>query len=265
MSDSTRISPTAHYTAYVWHKNGLSHPALVTPLGRKLYRALRPANALLEKLGRPSLDGMLLARHRFIDRAIDAAIDRGEVGQVIEIAAGFSPRGFQLMRRHRDLRYLETDLAPQAEAKRRILDEAGLRTPGHEVIALDALRDAGPGSLDDVAARHLDRAVGTVIITEGLLNYFDGETVHGMWRRIARCLARFPSSLYLSDLNLASDVDGMVTARAFRHLLSAFARGRVHFHHDDPPSVMAALRQAGFTRAEVHAAHPLVRVIEASV
>src|SRR5581483_7781935 len=119
------------------------------------------------------------------------------------------------------LRYLETDLAAQADAKRRILDAAGLRAPGHEVIALDALRDAGPESLDALAAR-LDPAVGTLLVTEGLLNYFARAVVDGMWRRFARFLAHFSNGIYVSDLNLAGDVQGLVAARAFRHLLGVF-------------------------------------------
>ena len=32
MSPSETISPTAHYTSYVWVRNGLSDPALASPL-----------------------------------------------------------------------------------------------------------------------------------------------------------------------------------------------------------------------------------------
>src|SRR5581483_10155841 len=44
------VSPTAHYTGYVWARNGLSHPELRTLEGRVLFESLRPvmtANALL--------------------------------------------------------------------------------------------------------------------------------------------------------------------------------------------------------------------------
>jgi O-methyltransferase involved in polyketide biosynthesis len=274
-ADGARISPTAHYTAFVWHRYGLSHPALVTPLGRRLYWALRPANALLDKLGRAQLEGMLLARHGAIDRLIADAIARGTVSQVVELAAGFSPRGIRFMRQHPGLRYLETDLPRQAEAKRRLLDEAGLRAPGHEVVALDALRDDGPDSLDDVCARHLDPKAGTVLITEGLLNYFEAATVDAMWRRFARALSRFPHGLYLSDLNLEGDLDRVLAARVFRPLLGWFARGQIHLHHRDPASAEAALTAAGFRRAEIftptdvdpslpRASSALVRIVEAS-
>src|SRR6185436_11913339 len=96
----------------------------------------------------------------------------GEVGQVIEIAAGFSGRGWRFTQRHPQLTYIEGDLAPQAEEKRRILDGAGLRGVRHQVVALDALVDDGPESLAAVTAG-LDPAQGCAILTEGLVGYFD--------------------------------------------------------------------------------------------
>ncbi|MSP62164.1 MAG: class I SAM-dependent methyltransferase [Myxococcales bacterium] len=254
-NESARISPTADYTSYVWFKNGLSDAALTTPLGRALHLALRPMNLLYEhRGGHPSLDMMLLARHRVIDHLLEQAIASGEVGQVIEVAAGFSPRGFRFARRHRQagLRYIEGDLPAQADRKRALLDSAGLRGDNHLVLTLDALRESGPDSLAEVAREHLDPSLGTAIITEGLLGYFDREAVAGMWRRFAVCLAGFPHGLYLSDLNLAGEVGGMRTARIFRLLLEAFARGKVHLHFPEAADATAALREAGFTEAALH-------------
>src|SRR5207302_638753 len=41
MSPSETISPTAHYTGYVWARNGLSHPRLETLEGRVMFESLR--------------------------------------------------------------------------------------------------------------------------------------------------------------------------------------------------------------------------------
>src|SRR5690349_2998122 len=141
MDSSARISPTAHYTAYVWFKNGMSHEALTSRMGRFLYKLVRPMNLAYEKLGdRPGLDQMLLARHRVLDHLLEQEIESGRVGQVVEIAAGFSPRGYRFVSRFPALTYLETDLADQAAAKRKLLTDARLIPDGahHDVIAVDA-------------------------------------------------------------------------------------------------------------------------------
>jgi len=252
VADSSRISPTAHYTGWVWYRNRMSHPALATPLGRVLHGALRPLNVAWERLGsRPSLDMMLLARHRVIDLLLERAIAAGEVGQVIEVAAGLSPRGLRFAGRHPTLRYLEADLPEMAAHKRRVLTGAGVLGARHEVVEIDALADAGPSSLDALAAR-LDPALGTAIVTEGLLGYFDTPSVEGMWRRFARALGRFPAGLYLSDFHVGDDVGGMRSARYFRVLLSAFARGKVYTHYRSAADAEQALRAAGFASARLH-------------
>ena len=251
--DSARISPTAHYTSFVWFQHGMSHPALATRLGRVLHAALRPMNAAYERFAeRPNLDMMLLARHRVLDHLLARAIESGEVEQVLEVAAGLSPRGTTFARRYPVLRYVEADLPDMAADKRARLARAGLLRAGHEVVALDALADEGEGSVAGVCARHFDPARGTAIVTEGLLGYFDGPAVDGMFRRFARTLAGFPRGLYLSDLALRDELAGMRAARGFRLLLSLFARGRVHIHFADAAEARASLEDAGFGQAALH-------------
>ena len=43
------ISPTAHYTGYVWFAHGQSHEAFATRTGRLLYGALRGPNLIANK------------------------------------------------------------------------------------------------------------------------------------------------------------------------------------------------------------------------
>ena len=120
------ISPTAHYTGYVWYAHGLSHQAFATRTGRLLYHALRGPNAIAQRLGTPSLEGMLLARHRLIDLRLAQAIESGEIRQVIEIAAGLSPRGWRFATRYADrITYIEADLPGMLAHKRRILATLG--------------------------------------------------------------------------------------------------------------------------------------------
>jgi len=243
--DSAAISPTAHYTGYVWYRNGLSHPGLVTPQGRALYHSLRPFNAGSQHLGGPTLEGFLLARHRAIDALLDQAIEDGRVGQVIEIAAGLSPRGWDFARRHgRKLRYIEADLPDMARRKRERLEAAGLLSRRHQVVPLDALADGGALSLAALA-RTLDRGKGLAIVTEGLLNYFDGDAVLGMWHRFAGVLEGFPAGVYYSDLHVASDNRG-AQSRAFGRMLGRFVRGKVYLHFDSAAQARTALKRSGF-------------------
>jgi O-methyltransferase involved in polyketide biosynthesis len=247
------ISPTAHYTGYVWARNGLSPSALATVEGRVLYHAVEPVMMASRLLGRPTVEGPLLARHRIIDELLNGAIDRQEIGQVIEVAAGLSPRGWRFAQRYGDaLTYVETDLPGMAARKRRLLQRLDGTGPHHRVVELDALRDDGPQSLAALA-RTLDPGVGTAIITEGLLNYFAPQAVAGMWRRFAHALGGFPRGVYLADLLLEPRIDAL-QYRIAAGLLAVFVRGRIHFHFADRAEAQAALRDAGFASAELHRA-----------
>ena len=242
---SERISPTAYATGYFWYRHGLSHPALATEEGRRIDRIVRPLLLGTRLLGGFSLDALMLARHRGIDRVLGDAIEQGRIGQVIEIAAGLSPRGWDLKQRFgKRLTYIETDLPQMVALKQRLLADGGLLTPGHSVVALDALADSGPQSLAALA-KTLDPKVGTAIVTEGLMNYLGPATAQGVWRRIAASLAQFPQGIYLNDLYLKQRRNNPAAA-AFGALLSAFVRGRMHVHFSNAEEVAAVMKSCGF-------------------
>jgi O-methyltransferase involved in polyketide biosynthesis len=251
-NDSARISPTAHYTADVWVRSGLSDPALSTRFGALLHAALTPLNGIYGRVsGRPDLDAMLLARHHALDGLLEREVTAGRVGQVIEIAAGLSGRGYRFARRFPALRYIETDLPDMAAHKRRALDEAGLRGANHDVQPLDALASDGPASLAAVAAE-LEPSRGLAIVTEGLLSYLALDAVLALWRRVATTLRGFAHGTYFSDLHLACDVDGMWVAELFRVGLGLFARGPVRYHFATAGETIAALHAAGFREARLY-------------
>lgn len=258
MGPSDSISPTAHYTGYVWFRAGLSHRALATGEGRLLFELLHPIMGASATLGRPSLESYLLARHRAINARLERAIEDGGMTQVIEVAAGLSPRGWRFAQRYGErIEYIEADLPAMAMRKRRALERIGSLRPGHRVCELDALRDAGPQSLAALTDS-LDPRRGLVIITEGLLGYLSPDDLQGLWRRFARVLQPFAAGRYLSDLHLGSAQPPEV--RAFRLVLSAFVRGRVYLHFRDAGEAAAELRRAGFATAEVRPAAEIAGV-----
>jgi O-methyltransferase involved in polyketide biosynthesis len=272
-SGSGRIGPTAHYTGWVWARNGLSHPALGTLEGRIAYEGMRAPLAFAQALGAPSLERYLLARHRAIDALLRRAVHEGRIGQVLELACGLSPRGWRLRRELGErIVYVEADLPGMAARKRAALARIGCLGSGHRVVEVDALAAEGTLSVGAVAAG-LDPRVGTAIVTEGLLSYLSRSQVLALWARIAGSLSRFPAGLYISDLTLESSQTPAM--RAFLLFLAGVVRGPVGLHFADGAEVVAALRGAGFTAARVEPAEtilggetgggePIVHIIEAS-
>lgn len=255
MSGSETISPTAHYTGYVWARNGLSHPELETVEGRILFESLRPMMAVSGLIGTGSLEAYLLARHRAIDTLLEQAIEQRGVRQVIEVAAGLSPRGWRFARRYgRQLTYVEADLPAMADRKRRALERIGSLGRRHLVRELDVLRADGLAAV----AGDLDASQGLAIVTEGLLGYLPTDDVQAIWRRFATTLGGFAAGVYISDIHIGSVQDAAV--RGFRVLLSLFVRGRVYLHFESSEDVVAALEATGFAAAQVRRAADVIGV-----
>ena len=260
MNSGDNISPTAHYTGEVWRRAGLSHPWLGTREGRLMVDALHPLMTVSGALGGPSLESYLLARHRAIDALLTDAVEHHGVGQVIEIAAGMSARGWRFANRYGDrLTYIEADLPAMAARKGRALQRIGSLSDTHRVAEIDALRDEGPGSLAELAAG-LDPDAGVAVVTEGLLGYLPTDAVLGLWARIAAVLEPFPAGRYISDLHLGSVQTPVV--RVFRRLLAGFVRGQVYLHFDSAAEAEDALREAGFAAATVRRAGAIVELPE---
>jgi O-methyltransferase involved in polyketide biosynthesis len=120
----------------------------------------------------------------------------------------------------------------------------------HRVVELDALRDGGPGSVEELVAS-MDPEAGLAIITEGLLVYLDDETMQALWARLARALEPFSTGAYLADFRFARPGRG-IPERAFEELLGAFVRSDIHPFAGDEAAAEAALRAAGFDRVALH-------------
>jgi len=254
-TETTRISPTAHYTAFVWYRYGLSDQALATLPGRLFYHALRPFNVASSKLGEGiSLENVLLQRHYIIDDLLSKAVEGGEIQQVIEVASGLSPRGFRMARRfiNQELLYLEGDLPPMARRKERLLLKAGLLQQNHKIIPLNALSEQGPLSLSQIAVEHLRPRKKVAVITEGLLSYFDRPTVLGMLRKFVNLLRSQGGGVYLSDLHLQSDRPDMALVTLFQRGLELFARGKTHLHFCDEHEAIQVLKEIGFDDVRIH-------------
>jgi O-methyltransferase involved in polyketide biosynthesis len=253
MSGAEAISPTAHYTGYVWGRHGLSHPALITAEGRVLFEALRGANLLSRTLGGPSLEAYLLARHAALDTLLARAIEEDGVTQVLELAAGLSPRGWRMAGRYGErITYVEVDLPGMAARKRHALERMGSLGPRHRVVEADVLREGG---LEELAAG-LHAGEGLAVVTEGLLGYLPTADVRRLWERLAAILGGFAAGRYLSDIHLGGAQTPAV--HGFRLVLSGFVRGRVYMHFERAEDVRAALRDAGFAGAEVQRASAIV-------
>lgn len=182
-TDSSGISFTALYTGAVWHRYGLSDDALTTREGQLLYHLMTPFEAASKAAIGGNIRTFLLQRHLIIDHLIETAIREQGITQVLEIAAGMSPRGIRLRERHPTLHMVEADLPDMAARKALRLMAAGRLGPHHQITPIDILAEHGEQTLETVIARVFDNDKPVVVVTEGLTSYFPLTVISDFWRR----------------------------------------------------------------------------------
>jgi O-methyltransferase involved in polyketide biosynthesis len=244
-SPHRHISFTAHYTGYIWFKEGISHAALASNKGRWLVRLLSPLETWAENIVGDSMRSTLRQRHALIDRRLDLFLVEHPDAQILEIATGLSPRGWRYRQKFPNLVYIEADLPEMAAAKRLALSQ--IESPTPRIEAVDLFGEGFQQLLDT-----LDPQKPLIIISEGLVNYFTKQMLHDLWTRLATGLNRFPIGVYLTDVYAEP-----VTRRLARiiwnssKLLKVISRSAFTFHFVSPTQAIDAMRAAGFKHSQV--------------
>jgi O-methyltransferase involved in polyketide biosynthesis len=242
--DKNHIPPSALYTAATWRWGNLPGADLVTPPdAAAVFRAMNTYMSLYRLLNPRwhSLRHTLLHRHLGIEHLLRAAA----CSQVIEIAAGFSPRG-SAFSADVSMQYFEVDLPPVIAAKRALL---AATQAGQSILRRNNLTllegDVTAINWAKFAAR------STFVITEGLMMYFDRATQMLIWRDIATFLHRNRGEYVFDYLPVPDEPVRSVAGRALSRL-----RGtkRPAFPCDgrNRHEIADDLRAAGFERVEMH-------------
>ncbi len=249
--DTSRISISAHYTGYIWYKNGLSHPQFVTPMGRAAYWALKPMNIFMQRMVGASIDTFLLQRHFVLDHLVEQAIAEG-FEQIVELAAGLSSRGYLIKQAHPHIHYVEGDLQGMSVRKAELLDALG-RPEGHETKVCNILDESGPQSIESLLAG-LDKSKKTLIITEGLVNYFDLATIRKVWARMAQALKVFPQGRYITEVypNLEQHPSYKYVQVA-QKVVGFFTQGEYPLHYNSNEAMQQGFLADGFATVNVTA------------
>jgi O-methyltransferase involved in polyketide biosynthesis len=252
-----KIGPTAHVTAYVWHRLGFPYADLfATETGRRLFWALRLSGEWIAAAAPrfPSLSDYLEMRHR----AIEGALERIQPDKVIEIGAGLSRRGVTWAA-DRGVEYVEVDLPSMIAAKRGRLTDAG------PILALrlgDRLRLETRDVLAPEFAPWLEAELrGTirpVVIAEGVIGYFEADERSRLADAIARALRQAPNGAFLCDLRSADNGFALsVAARALRAAIRIGTYGRgVRRDFESREAVERFFAEAGFDDAETESLAP---------
>jgi O-methyltransferase involved in polyketide biosynthesis len=244
-----RISPTAHYTAYVWYRLGLPNSEFfATDEGRRLFWGFRLAGEWIAAVSPrlPSMMQYLELRHRLIDGALDEiAPDR-----VVELGAGLSRRGVTWA--GKGVRYIEIDLPHMIREKRRRIDAAGaaVRDLVQDRLVLAPVDVLGEG-FHPFLVSALRGAERPLVVAEGVLAYFSIPERRKIAQDIARALRSTGGGIFLADLRSKQGRRAVgVAVRALKAGIRIATRGRgVREDFESPDRIRSFFDEAGFDEA----------------
>ena len=244
VSPHRHISFTAHYTGYIWYLLGISHPDLASSKGKRLATVLNPFESIAEKFVGGSMRSTLKQRHQLINKQLDALIGQYPELQIVEIAAGLSPRGWRYRKNNEGITYIEMDLPEMAAAKRLALKEID---PTATVIGVDLFDQAFADHIQS-----LDHSKPLVIISEGLVNYFTKDMLQQLWQSFSKVLQPFEQGYYITDL-YPEPVKHKLAKIIWQSskLLKVLSKSAFSFHFKTPQEANSFFQKAGFKTVKV--------------
>ena len=245
LSKHRHISFTAHYTGYIWYSMGISHPVFATSKGRFLAKVLHPLESWAEKHVGGSMRTTLKQRHSIIDDQLTQLIQQHPDLQILEIACGLSPRSWNFRQKFPQITYRELDLPDMAKIKTQALQKLDSEAP--EVLTADIFTH------DFEKIFHtFDSKRPLVIISEGLINYFDKTLLNKLLQGMTEYGQDFTELHYLTDIYpepVKNKLANFIWSSS--KLLKVMSRSSFTFHFINPQEVQSFFSHAGFNTVDV--------------
>lgn len=245
LSKHRHISFTAHYTGYIWYKMGISHPLLATSKGKRLAMIAHPIESWGERFVGGSMRTTLTQRHTILDDRLHQLIAQFPDLQVLEIAAGLSPRGWWFRQQYAQINYRELDLPEMAKTKQAALKQIDPNSP--EVLSVDLFTHDFQN-----AFKVFDPQKPLVVISEGLINYFNKNLLKQLIQSIADYGKNFKALHYLTDIYPEPVKNKLATVIwNSSKLLKLMSRSAFTFHFTSPEHARHFISETGFKKIEV--------------
>ena len=146
---------------------------------------LRNLVCLAERLLLPGIILHYVLRKRYIEEATFSIMQKGEVSQVVILAAGFDSLAFRLSEKFPKVIFIEVDHPATQEIKRRISKELGLNTPNVFFVSVDFAKEKLGDKL--LSTAHFSPQAKTLFIAEGITMYLDEDQIAKLFSFISSC------------------------------------------------------------------------------
>jgi len=187
----------------------------------------------------------LKQRHTMLDHDLQELIQQYPDIQVLEIACGLSPRGWWFRQHYPNITYRELDLPDMAATKQAALQQ--IEGEVDDVLSVDLFTEAFASAFEV-----FDPKRPLVIISEGLINYFEKPLLQQLIKSIVTYGQDFKELHYLTDLYPEPTQNKLATIIwNSSRLLKWMSRSAFSFHFKTPAEVESFFYEAGFKQVVI--------------
>ncbi len=188
-----KIGPTAWGVAYL---RTLSDIKYAPEIFHELEKSIKPTDPEGTKYlatVRTRMAPRFEARYKLADRLFE----ENKTDQILEIAAGLSPRGMAMVEENPALRYVEVDLPAMAESKRKIIkglnfNFENLHIENGDALDFDSLRES---------TKYFEQKP-IVVVSEGLMRYLNFDQKAVVANNVRKLLEKFGGAWITPDITL---------------------------------------------------------------
>lgn len=190
--NSEKISITAEFVSIIRSEKDPRNLFFVSDKARKIYNFLK--KVISEKRIKEIFNQRLLVSDDF-----DKKVSTGDYEQIIELAAGYSLRGFNLCLKDKKVVYIDSDFEDVIQRKKEILKnicekESIIFPTNYFLVTINALKDDIFQKIQRLASK--DKK--TIIMAEGLTSYFSEAEFDGFIENIKKLLSNFTDGEFFS-------------------------------------------------------------------
>jgi len=193
------IAPTAWRIAYFRTLTDIKYADAILDELNKMVSLSDPVQIeYMESAKTSILAPQFEARYKLINKLVS----QHQTNQILEIAAGLTPRGLEMIEKNSDLQFVELDLPHMAEYKRDMLKSISAK---NKIKLPDNLHVVDGDALDEDSlfkATKCFRNAPISIINEGLLRYLSFGQKEIVSKNILALLKKFGGTWITSDITL---------------------------------------------------------------
>ena len=137
------------------------------------------------------LPGIILhyvLRKRYIEEAVLNMLNKGEVSQVVILAAGFDSLACRMSKKFPEVNFIEVDHPATQNIKREVLKEIGLETSNVSFLSVDFFNEKLEDKL--LSMRNFNPQQNILFIAEGITMYLDEPQIEQLFGFISKASPR---------------------------------------------------------------------------